>query len=83
MKTQDKHRNLPMASLSGKWLEAAFDGGRLTSDGGVLLLREVEARCSVIRRIEKAIADRRHQGYVDHSVDTLQKAARVPDRLRI
>ena len=60
-----------MASISGKRLEAAFDGGRLTSDGGVLLLREVEARCGVIKRIEKAIADRRHQGYVDHSVDTL------------
>ena len=71
MKTQDKTESLPMASLSGKRLEAAFDGGRLTSDGGVLLLREVEARCDVIKRIEKAIVDRRHRGYVDHSVDTL------------
>lgn len=60
-----------MASLTGKRLEAAFDGGVLTSDGGVLLLREVEARCGVIKRIEQAIADRRHPGYVDHSVDTL------------
>lgn len=73
MKTQDKPNNLPMASVSGKRLETAFDGGRLTSDGGVLLLREVEARCGVIKRIDKAIADRRHPGYVDHSVDTLLK----------
>ena len=60
-----------MASISGKRLEAAFDGGALTSDGGVLLLREVEARCGVIKRIEASITDRRHPGYVDHCASTL------------
>ncbi len=71
MKTQDKHRTVPMASISGKRLEAAFDGGVLTSDSGALLLRAVEARCGVLKRIVKAIADRRHASYLDHSVASL------------
>ena len=60
-----------MASISGKRLEAAFDGGVLTSDAGALLLREVEARCGILKRIVNSIDDKRHPGYVDHSVASL------------
>lgn len=68
---QDTPRTIPLASLSRKRLEMAFDGGRLTSDSGVLLLREVEARHPILQRITRAIVDRRHSGYVDHALDTL------------
>lgn len=34
--TQDTQIVLPFASLSGKRLQADFDGGALSSDGGVL-----------------------------------------------
>ena len=71
MKTQDKHRTVPMASISGKRVDVAFDGGRLTSDSGALLLREVEARCGILKRIAFAIDDKRHPGYVDHSVASM------------
>ena len=39
--TQDTHNKIPLASIFGKRLDLAFDGGILTSDSGVLLLREV------------------------------------------
>ena len=71
MKTQDKQRKVPMASITRKHLGTAFDGGVLTSDGGVLLLREAKARCGVLKRITRAIDDKRHPGYVDHTMDTL------------
>ena len=38
-------------------MEAAFDGGLLTSDSGVMLLREVEARMGILYRIAQAFVD--------------------------
>ena len=37
---------LSFANISGKKIEADFDGGMTTSDGGALLLRQAEARCT-------------------------------------
>ena len=33
-----------LSPVGGKRILTRFDGGRLSSDGGVLLLREIEAR---------------------------------------
>ena len=52
-------------------MEAAFDGGLLTSDSGVMLLREVEARMGILDRIVQAVNDRRHPGYVEHPLADL------------
>ena len=71
MSTQDKHRKVPLASIFGKRLDLAFDGGILTSDSGVLLLREVEIKTGILSRITQAITDRRHKSYVTHSVSEL------------
>ncbi|MBM3294950.1 MAG: hypothetical protein FJY82_10545, partial [Candidatus Aminicenantes bacterium] len=49
--------------IQGKKIAADFDGGQVTSDAGVLLLREVERRLGLIRRVAKIIRDRRHPGY--------------------
>ena len=71
MVTQDNHSKVPLASIFGKRLDLAFDGGILTSDSGVLLLREVEAKTGILSRIIAAITDRRHKSYVTHSVSEL------------
>jgi hypothetical protein len=45
---------LPLPGLSpasGKSVVAKFDGGLLSSNGGVLLLREVERRLHVAERL--------------------------------
>ena len=73
MSSQDNHRKVPLASIFGKRLDLAFDGGILTSDSGALLLREVEARSGILARIGDAITDRRHKSYVAHSVAKLIK----------
>ena len=69
--TQDNHCKVPLASLFGKRLNIAFDGGILTSDSGVLLLREVEAKTGILSGIIEAITDRRHKSYVSHRVAEL------------
>ena len=73
MGVQDTHHRLSFASLSGKPVEATFDGGILTSDSGVLLLREVEARTGILHRMVAALTDHRHQSYVHHSMTDLIK----------
>jgi hypothetical protein len=68
---QDTQIVLPFARLSGKNLQADFDGGTLSSDGGVLFLREIEAQVGVIRRLAGALHDPRDSRYTDHSYEEL------------
>lgn len=48
--------------------EAAFDGGDIVSDGGVLLLRRVDERLGLTRAVAQVFADRRRAASVTHSV---------------
>lgn len=69
--SKDTKNRLSFARIFGKKVEADFDGGTLTSDGGALFLREVEAQVGVIDRIVAALRDRRHASYVQHSLRDL------------
>ena len=51
-----------------KKVTAAFDGGRLTSDGGVLLLAQIERRLGLSDRLAKCIDDPRDPAAVHHSI---------------
>jgi len=69
--TQDTQIVLPFARLSGKTLQADFAGGTLSSDGGVLFLRETETHVGVIRRFVEVLQDPRDPRYIDHSYEEL------------
>lgn len=58
---------LSFARVSGKKVEADFDGGCTTHDGGLLLLRMAEAHTGVLKRMVAAFPDRRHPSYIDHT----------------
>ena len=45
------------SSLGPKKIEADFNGGRITSDTGALLLREIEQQTGLIKAMNKAIPD--------------------------
>jgi len=47
-------------------LVVATDGGAITSDAGVLLLREVDGRVGLTRRLADCLTDLRAPGKVDH-----------------
>lgn len=57
-----------LSPVCGKALEARFDGGLLSSDGGVVALREIEARFRVADRLASCLKDPRAAGRVDHSL---------------
>jgi hypothetical protein len=61
----------PLPGLSpaaGKPIIARFDGGQLSSDAGVLALREVEQRLGMAERLAACIADPRLPERVRHGV---------------
>jgi len=61
-------------AVGRKKLVGAFDGGRITSDGGVLLLGEVERRLGIARALARLIADPRNPLLVTHGVDDILRA---------
>ena len=61
-------------AVGRKKITAAFDGGRMTSDGGVLLLAAVERRMGIARTLAPLIADPRNPLLVTHSVADILRA---------
>src|ERR1700739_5034985 len=61
-------------AVGRKKVTAAFDGGRLTSDGGVMLLAAAERRIGIAHRLAGLIADPRNPLLVTHSVVDILRA---------
>jgi len=57
-----------LSPVSGKSVVATFDGGFLSSDGGVLMLREVEQRLRVADRFAGCIEDPRAPDQITHAL---------------
>src|SRR4051812_7973010 len=60
-----------LSPIGGKTVVARFDGGHLSSDGGLLVLREVERRLDVAGRLAACIADPRDPERVVHGLDEI------------
>lgn len=54
-------------------VEADFSGGDITSDGGSVLVRDVDRRTGLSRAVARAIGDPRRQASCDHALVTLVK----------
>jgi len=50
---------------------ASFDGGRISSDGGALLLRQVDQQLGLIESFAECFDDHRSAEWVEHSVEDL------------
>jgi len=61
-------------AINRKKVTAAFDGGRITSDGGVMLLAAAERRLGVAQRLAALIADPCNPLFVTHSVADILRA---------
>ncbi len=57
--------------LGPRQLQADFSGGHLSSDGGVLLLRQMDHRLALCRALAQCFTDRRDPDLIDHSVEQL------------
>ncbi|MTH94592.1 transposase, partial [Roseibium sp. RKSG952] len=63
-----------LPSLSGKKVSAGFDGGKITSDGGVLLLGAAENQLGIARRLAALIADPRDPARILHQLPDMLRA---------
>jgi hypothetical protein len=71
MNTVCKSKNIKFQDLNKRFVEGDFDGGRITSDGGGLLLREVESRRKLIKRFAACFTDYRDADMIDHTVEDI------------
>ena len=83
---EDSSQVLPgLSPVAGKPVRAAFDGGSLTSDAGVLVLAEIERRLGIAERLAGCLSDPRDPDRTRHTLAeiirfrTLMIAAGYPD----
>ena len=70
----DSAAPISFPAVGRKKVTAAFDGGRLTSDGGALLLAQAEHSMGICAQLAGCIADRRDPARVTHKLDDILRA---------
>jgi hypothetical protein len=72
--TDDSPLAFPLPAISRKKVTAAFDGGRLSSDSGVILLSLAERRRQIAKTLAALIADPRDPAHITHTVADVLRA---------
>jgi Transposase DDE domain group 1 len=66
-------KSFAFASVGAREVVARFDGGHVVSDGGALLLGEVERQTGLLHRFAACFTDQRDPLRIEHSVEQLVK----------
>jgi hypothetical protein len=62
---------LDFPALGPREVKASFDGGDISSDGGALLLRQVEQATGILRQFAACFTDHRDPELIEHPLDHL------------
>ena len=65
--TECYQSSLEFPRVKRRKIEVNFEGGEVTSDGGMLLLRSVDRQIGLTKALDRAIEDPRVQGRCEHS----------------
>ena len=71
MPTQCSPARFEFPRLEGRAVVASFDGGRLTSDAGALLLGAADRVIGLTRRLAACFQEHRDPAFVEHGLETL------------
>jgi DDE family transposase len=71
MPTECSAKRLDFGTVEGRTVEAAFDGGLVTSDAGALLLGATDRAIDLVRRFAACFHDERRPEWIEHEVATL------------
>ncbi len=71
MQTDCKETQLEFQTFGRRQVVASFDGGRISSDGGLLLLREVAQHTGLLQQFARCFTDHRDPDLIEHSVEQL------------
>ena len=69
--SQSTQESLRFPPIDRRSVRAEFDGGVMSSDFGLLILRGVDRQIGLIERLAEAIDDQRHPSYIDHPLRDL------------
>ncbi len=69
--TECNEQKFLFQDLDDRKVEVDFGGGYLSSDGGAVILRELEVRSRLIKDLAGCFVDLRDQRFVEHSVESL------------
>ena len=64
-------KELKFGRIKGRKVIANFDGGKITSDVGIMLMAELDKKLKITSRFAKCFRDYRDLSYVDYSVHQL------------
>ena len=73
METQCIQEQMVFQQLGRREVIGRFDGGTISSDAGAVLLREVENRCGIVKRLSGCFRDYRDPERIEHRVEELIK----------
>jgi Transposase DDE domain group 1 len=62
---------MPFSKLGRREIEARFDGGEVSSDGGLLLLRQVERRLGRLKQVAPVLPDPRSPLLLRHTTEQM------------
>ena len=71
LQTECRGGSLAFQAVAGRAVQARFDGGALTSDGGAVLLREVDRVTGILGQFTSCFRDYRDPARITHAVSTL------------
>lgn len=69
----------PFTPLKRRKITAVFDEPLVSSDGGLLLIRDALQETGVVRSLAQALHDPRHASYIDHTLEEMlaQRIAQI------
>jgi hypothetical protein len=70
---RDKQQKLNLSAIENKPIELDYTGEKISTDGGLLLLKEVENQINILKDLSACIDDERDQRYIDHTIESLVK----------
>jgi hypothetical protein len=71
MSAECNQRTFEFHPLGSRAVAGRFDGGTISSDGGGVLLREVEVRTGIVRQFAACFTDHRDADLIEHTVEDL------------
>ena len=69
--SEDTSLPFDLPSVARKKVSVGFDGGQLSSDAGVLVLRGVEKKLGLAARLASCIRDRRNPELIEHTLEEM------------
>ena len=69
--TECNHEAFEFSNCRKRLVRVNFSGGSISSNGGALLLRELDRQMGLTARVARAVGDQRQRGKVVHKVETM------------